>query len=90
MDSEADGIFRVAMNVVDSEIVPVCVMLSVLPLLLKLAPFPLEKLKLDSTPLESVTEAVVPFSVIVGALLLDAEVKLGIFFAACTLDTSAL
>ena len=65
----------------DSDIVPVCVTVSVLPLLLKLAPFPLEKLKLDSTPLESVTEAVVPFSVMVGALLLAEEVKLGIFFA---------
>ena len=66
----------------DSDIVPVCVTVSVLPLLLKLAPFPLEKLKLDSTPLESVTEVVVPFSVMVGALLLAEEVKLGIFFAA--------
>ena len=45
--------YRVAVNTVDSEILPVFVMYSVLPLLLKLAPFPLEKLKLDSTPLES-------------------------------------
>ena len=65
----------------DWEIVPVWVMVKLFPLLLKLAPFPLENVKLDSTPLESVTVVVVPVMVIVGALLDSALVKLGIFMA---------
>ena len=40
------------------------------------------KEKLDRTPLLSVTEVSSPVRVMVGALLTEAPVKLGIFFAA--------
>ena len=53
-----------------------------LPDLRNEAPLPFAKLKPDRTPLESYTLVSSPVSVMVGAELLELEVKLGIFKAA--------
>lgn len=80
----AEGTERVAFITVEAEMLPVLVMVSWFPLLLKDTPLPLEKLQPDRTPLLSVTVVVLPVMVMVGALEEDWLVKLGIFIAFCT------